>query len=119
MLGRLLGNKTPPYQGQTQQAASKRGGLLSFFTGGFALFPKTPVYAKPSPAPVAIQNATTGEPPTETAASHSEDDPINGAHETGAEEPETKRVTIIVTPGPGTTVEDVAAFFRERCGIDD
>ena len=119
MLGRFLGNNTPQYQGQTQQGGSKAGGLLSFFTGGFALFPKTPVYATASPDPVVTHSSTTGEPPTETAASHSEDDPINGEAETGAEEPGTKRITIIVTPGPGTTVDDVAAFFRDRCGLDD
>lgn len=118
MLGRLLGNNTPRYYGQTQQTASQRGGLLSFFTGGFALFPKTPVYATASPVSVTGQTVTTEEAASAEPTPPVGDSPINGKAETGSEGPEAKRITIIVTPGPGTTVEDVAAFFRDRCGLD-
>ena len=113
----IFGNNTPRYQGQTQNSAPQRGGLLSFFTGGFALFPKTPVYATAAPV-IAPQSTTTGEHPKTADAPQSGAEAETGAHETGSEEPQDKRITIIVTPGPGTTVDDVAAFFRERCGLD-
>ncbi len=118
MIGRLLGNNTPSYEGQTQTPATPRGGLLSFFMGGFRLFPKAPTYAQPAPPPIETPIPIGGEPAQPDDVPSGGTEAATAGHDPDAEDTPTKRVTIIVTPGPGTTVEDVAAFFRDRCGID-
>ncbi len=112
MIGRLLGTNTPAYEGQPQRPATRRGGLLSFFAGGLRLFPKGVAYAQPAPPEPANPIAVNGQPANPDDAPHDGGQP-------DAETTQTKRVTIIVTPGPGTTVDDVAAFFRDRCRQDD
>ena len=118
MLGRLLGTNAPTYQGQMQRPATRRGGLLGFFTGGLRLFANAPAYAQPSPPSAPTPMPIGGEPATPDDAPTGGAEPSAAGHEPGPEDSPAKRVTIIVTPGPGTTVSDVAAFFRDRCGID-
>jgi hypothetical protein len=127
MFARLLGNNTPSYHGQGQTSTRKRGGLIGLVTsllggvgtpayggtaqpvpassGGFSLFPQTPTYHHPSPAPAVA--------PT-TAA---EDPGVVGGDEARVE-PQGKTITIVVRPGPGTTVEEVVQFLQDRV-LDD
>lgn len=127
MFAGLIGNNTPSYRGQSQ-AATKRGGLLGLVTslfggvgtpayggtaqpaaaagGGFGLFPKAPSYRRSSPAPEVAPAAPAEEPGA-----------VAGG-ETEAVEPQGKTITIIVRPGPGTTVEEVAQFLQDRV-LDD
>lgn len=126
MLGKLLGNNTPQYHGQGQASANKRGGLLGLLTGlfggagtpaytgngqphaaggGFALFPQAPLYHQPAPAVPAAPTATT-------------ELPVSSGGEPSGVEPKGKAITIIVRPGPGTTVQEVAQFLQDRV-LDD
>ena len=126
MLGKLLGNNTPQYHGQGQASANKRGGLLGLLSGlfggagspayagngqapasggGFALFPQTPLYHTPAPVPE-MAPTTSAELP----------DPSGG--DVSGVEPQGKAITIIVRPGPGTTVQEVAQFLQDRV-LDD
>jgi hypothetical protein len=127
MFARLLGNNTPSYYGQGQANGRKRGGLLGLVTslfggvgtpayggtaqpapagsGGFGLFPRTPSYHRPAPVPEVAP--TTSTESTSAAGGDSE-----------GVEPKGKAITIIVRPGPGTTVEEVVQFLQDRV-LDD
>lgn len=109
MFGGIFGSITPRYEGSVQPAAQSRNGLFGLITGMFA--PSAPIYVRPQPEPavppsIAPASPSSGEvaPPSDT-----EDGP------NGEPEPQGKHITIIVKPGPGTSVEEVVQFLRDRC----
>ena len=115
------------YHGQGQVTGSKRGGLLGLLSGlfggagtpayagtgqapasgaSFTLFPQTPQYHRPAPAVEVDPTTPADELP----------DPSGG--DADGVEPQAKAITIIVRPGPGTTVQEVAQFLQDRV-LDD
>ena len=116
----LFGANTPQYQGTPGSASQSRGGALGFLgrlfggggtpayggatqsyvSSGPSLFAASPQYSQPAPAAASSPDA----PETES-------DVVEVREE---EPPPVKAVTIIVKPGPGTTVEEVVDFFRDR-----
>ena len=107
MFAGLIGGNTPQYKGLAQPTAPTRGGLFGLITGMFA--PSAPTYSCPQPEAAVI-------PSTAPASS-----PNGGGDEDQAsveQEPQGKHITIIVRPGPGTSVEEVVQFLQDRC-LDD
>jgi hypothetical protein len=133
MFAGLFGSNTPQYKGLPRSGSSRAGGLFGFITGlfgggespayagsqgppsassGFSLFPSSPTYVRPTPVAVRCEAPAPAEEPAAGSGSSPED--VNGK----PEEPQPKAVTIIVRPGPGTTVEEVVQFLQDRV-LDD
>lgn len=120
----LFGSNTPAYQGAP--TSQSRGGILGFLSGlfggggtppysgtaqpyarsGWSLFASAPSYVAPQAD--AVLPPDTPAPPEETDGGDG-----NGA-EDSSEVETVKRITIIVKPGPGTTVEEVVEFFNDH-----
>lgn len=113
MFAGLFGSNTPEYKGTAQPASQTRGGVFGLITGMFA--PSAPTYARPQPEPAVLPSTAPASPPSGEMppdSCGSEDAP------TGEPEPQGKHITIIVKPGPGTSVEQVVQFLQDRC-LDD
>lgn len=122
----LFGSNTPQYQGAPQSGTQSSGGLMGFFGrlfggggapaysgagqphtsgSGTPLFPTSPAYVQP----VAVATSSPDVPVAEPDAVPVSNDNVAP--------PPVKTVTIIVKPGPGTTVDEVVEFLRDRCSI--
>jgi len=119
----LFGSSTPQYEDAPASASQSRGGVLGFFGrlfggggapayggsmqphvrgGSVSFFTSSPQYGLPTPVAVSSPDAP-GSPPEVVDVSNDNE-----------EAPPVKAVTIIVKPGPGTTVEEVMEYFRDR-----
>jgi len=112
MFGGIFGSNTPQYKGLAQPAV-KSGGVFSLITGLFA--PSDPTYVRPQPEPAVSPSTAPASPPSGEVPSTPD-----GAEQglKGAPEPQGRHITIIVKPGPGTSVEEVVQFLQDRC-LDD
>jgi len=118
----LFGSNAPQYQGTQQSSAQSRTGLLGYISrlfggggspayggaaqphssgSGFSLFATSPNYAQPTAVATSSPDV-----PAEGDVVEVEDNTLP---------PPVKAITIIVKPGPGTSVDEVAEFFRDRC----
>ncbi len=141
MLGTLLGTTTPLYKGTAQPGTASAGGLVGLLSGlfgtagtpayagtgqpatsgsSFSMFPQTPVYARPVVAsspdaapPDAEQPILAPAPSPAPAPAPTESEPTGQ----NAEAP-VRKTTLIVKPGPGTSMEDVVRFLQDRV-LDD
>ena len=107
MFAGLIGGSTPQYKGLAQPTAPTRGGLFGLITGIFA--PSAHTYARPQPEAAVIPTTAPASSPTVSA---------DQDEASGELEPQAKHITIIVRPGPGTSVEEVVQFLQDRC-LDD
>lgn len=117
----LFGSNTPQYQGTQQPYARQRDGLWGFVARLFG-GDGAPAYGGASPMPSGggdtVQPTPAQSDPVQQRQSPGDASaPAPSADEADEQPPPVKTVTIIVKPGPGTTVEQVVEFLRERCSI--
>ena len=116
MFAGLFGSNTPLYKGQAQPPVQPHGGMFGLITGMFA--GNDPLYVRPQPEPAMVPNTAQAPAPTQQAPKPEQAQPDGGTASGGEPDTQGKTITIIVKPGPGTSVEEVVQFLQDRC-LDD